>query len=659
VTVTSTAGDRAGAAGAFPRLFKPFALRGVELPNRLVLLPHVTMFAEGQRPSARHRDYYEERARGGVGLIVTESQVVHPTGGHGKCVLADRDGSLAWRETIEAVHAYGTRIFAQLTHHGAEAFTLDTMLPQWGPSPVADPAVGETPKEMTHAEIAEAQLAYARSAAYALEAGFDGVELKVGHDGLLRMFLSPFYNRRSDEYGHRSDEDRLRFVVETLAGVRRELGDVPLGIRFCLDERLPGGYGLDEGLALAAALARTGLIDYLSADMGTWTSVEFQVPPEGVPDGYADAATARAREATALPTIAFGRIGRPSHAHDLLERGAADLIGMARQLLADPEWPLKVREGRVEEIRPCVHCNQECVGRLIRDLPISCVHNPAAGREADLGRATLRRARVPRRLLVVGGGAAGLKAAEVAAERGHEVVLLERSEALGGQVALAASVPGHEEWGEIVAALARRVVALGVEVRTGVEANGEVVELHRPDAVVVATGSGPAEAPFPLDATPVFDEWEVLRGAGPADGRVVLLDVGVRAEGATLAQALALRGNEVHWVAPTPSVGYRLDPATLAVLLPRLARTGVRRIPETTIVEASGRTVRLLNVFDRATTSVDDVDAVVVAGNKRASSALAAKLAERGFDVRAVGDCVAPRHVAIAIYEGELAGRSL
>ncbi len=656
---TVAAREDAGRTGVFPRLFEPLALRGVELPNRIVFLPHVTFYAERQRPSSRHRHYYEERARGGVGLIVTESQVVHPTGGHGKCVFADRDGMLAWRETIDAVHAYGARFFAQLTHHGAEAFTADTMLPQWGPSAVADPAVGETPKAMSRGEIAEAQEAYALSASLAVEAGFDGVELKVGHDGLLRMFLSPFYNKRDDEYGHGSVEDRLRFVVETLQAVRDSIGDVPLGIRFCLDERLPGGYGLDEGVALAGELAASGLVDYLSADMGTWTSVEVQVPPEGVPEGYADAATAAARTATGLPTVAFGRIVSPGHASDLLERGAADLIGMARQLLADPEWPRKVREGRADEIRPCVHCNQECVGRLIRELPISCVHNPAAGREEQLGVTTLRRAGARRRVVVAGGGPAGLKAAEVAAERGHEVVLFERGRALGGQVALAGAVTHHEEWGEIAAALVRRIDLLGVDVRLGVQATAAAVEAERPDAVVVATGSGPGSAPFAAAGVPVYDEWQALDGSVPPGGRVVLLDLGVRAEGATVAESLAAGGREVFWVAPTPTVAFQLDPGTLAVVLPRLARAGVVRIPETTVVEAGGGGVALLNLFDGTTRRIEGVDAVVVAGNKRALTSLAVELEGRVQDVRSIGDCVAPRHVAIAIYEGEFAGRAV
>jgi len=642
-------------------LLSPFAIRGVGLQNRIVFLPHLTFYAERMRPSARHRHYYEERARGGVGLIVTESQIVHPTGGHGKCVDASsREAMLAWRDTTEAVHAQGAAIFAQLTHHGVEAFTHDTMLPQWAPSAVASPVVRETPKPMTVADIAEAQGAYRRAAGHALEAGFDGVELKVGHDGLLRAFLSPFYNRRDDEYGLATPENRIRFVAETLAAVRAEIGDVPLGIRFCLDERFPGGYDLDEGLALAAELSGTGHFDYLSADMGTWTSLEAQVPPMSVPEGYADGAVAAARRVTGLPVVAFGRIVSPGHAADLLERGAADLIGMARQLLADPDWVEKVRDGRTDEIRPCIHCNQECVGRLVRELPISCVHNPAAGREEELGRSTLQRTSKRRKVVVAGGGPAGLKAAEVAALRGHDVVLFEQESQLGGQVLICASSPHHEEWGEIASHLVSRVRALGVDVRTEVEASADRVLAESPDVVVVATGSGPGRPPFPADGSVlVLDEWVAMSGDGPRNAHVVVLDLGVRYEAASVVETLAVRANSVCWVAPTPTVGFEVDPVTLSALLPRLAALGVERVPETTVVDASGDGVVLLNVFERTTRRLEDVDALVVVGNKVAHSRLTEQLTTAGgVRVHAIGDCVAPRHVAIAIYEGELAGRA-
>ncbi len=658
--MTVAAEELAGAGvRAFPRLFEPFELRGVTLRNRIVFLPHVTMYAEHGRPTRQHRFYYEERARGGAGLIVSESQVVHPVGGHDRCVLTDDEGMRGWRETIDAVHEHGCRFFAQLTHHGPEAFTTTTMLPQWAPSAVPDPAVGEIPKAMNRAEIREAQDAYRAGASRAVAAGFDGVELKVGHDGLLRAFLTPFYNRRDDEYGLGSVEDRLRFVVETLEGVRAEIGDVPLGIRFCLDEHVPGGYGLDEGLAIAAELAETGLLDYLSADMGTWVSVEVQVPPAGVPEGYADEATAAVRKVTGLPTVAFGRIVSPGHAETILDRGGADLIGMARQLLADPEWPAKVADGRADEIRSCVHCNQECVGRLMRNIPISCIHNPAAGREERLGVRTRSAAAHARRVVVVGGGPAGLKAAEVAAARGHECVVLEREPVPGGQVALAARAPHNEEWGEIVHHLARRLERLGVEVRTGVEAAAETVLAERPDAVVLATGSRPAPAPFPAEGMPVLDAIEVLRGEPPRGQRVVLLDLAHRYEGAAVADALVEGGNEVHWLTPAPGVLFDMDWGTRRVVLRRLAAAGVTRSTETTVVGVDPGGVTALDVAAGSVRRIEGVDCLVVTGNRAADAGLAAALEGEVAEVRAVGDCVAPRHVAIALYEAELAARAL
>jgi mycofactocin system FadH/OYE family oxidoreductase 2 len=641
-------------------LFTPYRVGAVELPNRIVLLPHVTFYAVDGRPSRRHRFYYEERARGGVGLIVTESQPVHPAGGHSKCVAAwDDDAMRAWREPVAAVHEHGARIFAQLTHHGIEAHSPDTLLALWGPSPVANPAVREVPRAMGPREIASAQDSYRAAAARARDVGFDGVELKVGHDGLLRTFLSPFFNRREDQYGG-SVENRLRFVQETVEAVRRELGrDVPLGIRLCLDEGIPGGYGREEALEYARALAATGALDYVSADMGTWLSLPLQVPPMTVPEGFTDDAVAALRRETGLTTIAFGRIQSPAHAARLLEEGVADLVGMARQLLTDPEWPRKVRDGRAGEIRLCLACNQECVGRLVREQPISCVHNPAAGREETLGVQTLRRARSPRRVAVVGGGPAGLKAAEVAAQRGHRVTLWERESALGGQVALAARAPGHAPWGWMVEHLAAQVERLGVDVRLGVEVDAAAVLALEPDATVVAAGARPGPWPFTVDDQGrVWDEFAVLDGEGPRDQNVLLLDLGVRFEGAALVETLAERGNRVRWVAPTPAVGFDVDPPTLAALLPHLAEIGVERVPETTILAVNGA-VTLLNVFTGQQMRADDVDAVVVAGNKQAQSALADEFERAGAPVHAIGDCVAPRHAAIAVYEGEIAGRAL
>jgi len=643
-----------------PHLFSPLTLNGVELRNRVVFGPHVTMFGSADsRPTRRDRFYYEERARGGVGLIVTGSQFVHETSRHSRTIDASRREVVAeWRETIDAVHRHGTKIFAQLTHHGIEMDTRHTRREQWGPSPVPNPAAGgEVPKPMTLADVAELEAAFARSAGWMVETGFDGVELKVGHDGLLRTFLSPYFNRREDAYGG-PVENRMRLALETLAAVRDQIGpDVPLGIRFCMDEGFPGGYGLDDALVFAERFAASGLLDYVNTDMGTWLRADLQVPPMTVPQGFALAATARVKQVVGdLPVVAFGRIKDPAMAEEALASGGADLIGLVRPLLTDPEWAAKAQRGDDADIRPCVACGQECIGRLVHDLPIGCVHNPAAGDEERLGSTALTPAEEPRRVVVVGGGPGGMKAAETAALRGHEVVLLERADVLGGQVVYAARAPEHGEWGEMVTHLAGRLERLGVDVRLGVDADAETVLALDPGAIVVATGAEAGPPLFDGDGMAVLDEFSVLSGEEPAGLDVVLLDHGVRFEGSALAETLAARGNRVHWVTPAPTVAFQVDPTTMLPLRRRIAEHGVDLRPESTVVAAHGDTVTLLNAMAGTTEELSGVEAVVVAGAKAPRGALAGQLEQAGVEVHAVGDCVAPRHVAAAMRDGMLAG---
>jgi mycofactocin system FadH/OYE family oxidoreductase 2 len=643
----------------FPHLFSPYTLKGVPLRNRLVMLPHVTFYAgKDRRPSTRLKNYYIDRAKGGVGLIVTESQTVHLTGGCENCVdMSSAESAAAWRDGVQAVHDHGAKFFAQLTHHGLETFTLFSSRELWGPSAVPNPAIREIPKAMDATDIAAAIEAFRVSAVHAREAGFDGVELKVGHDGLLRTFLSPYYNRRTDDYGG-SPENRARFVLEVLAAVRGAVGDdYPVGFRFCLDEAMPGGYGLDEALAYARLFAATGQLDYFSSDMGTWLSVELQVPPMVIPQGYALDAVAALKTATPLPVIAFGRLKRPEQAEQVLAEGRADLVGMARQLLADPEFANKAREGRLDEIRPCVACNQECVGRLQNLHAIACVHNPAAGREGEWGIGTLPVVDAPRRVVVVGGGPMGLKAAEIAARRGHRVTLFEQGEALGGQVRLAATAPHHAEWGQIVTHLAAQVARLGVAVRLNTTATAETVLAERPDAVVIATGAAPGPLPFANPAgAPVYTEFQALAGEGPTGQRVLLYDLGVKFEGAALAETLAAQGNAVQWVSPAFTVGADIDPASIGPLRQRLGQAGVETTPEHSIIEVNDAAVILFNVLSHQVRPVPGVEAIVIAGNKVSRNALAIELDGR-VPVYCGGDALAPRNVYNAIVDGERIGR--
>lgn len=645
--------------GRFPRLAAPGRLGPVQLRNRVVMLAHGTGLGASYASTDDLHHYYVERARGGVGLIVTGSQTVAEHGRHDPRVsvdAADPAAVASWRPTIDALHRHETKFFAQLSHMGAEASSAYTMLPLWGASSVASPAVGENVHAVTLDEIGRIQSDFARCAELACGVGFDGVELKVAHDGIMRGFLSPRFNRRDDGYGG-SPEARARMIIETLAAMREVVPrDRALGIRFVIDEAIPGGYGEEEGLQYAQLIARSGLVDYFAADMGTWSSSTQMYPPMGTGEGVYDELVGRLTASVGgLPVVAFGGLRTPAHAEQILATGKAEFVGMARQLIADPEWARKAFDDRVEDIRPCVACNQECVMRLLQHAPISCVHNPAAGREGRLGVHTRRAASAPRRVVVVGGGPSGLKAAEVAAERGHQVVLLERSEQLGGQVAVAATAPGHDQWGNIVRHLAGRVSRLGVDVRLGVEATSADIAAEHPDAVVYATGAVPGPWPFEVRSGVVLDEWSIMAGSGPRDSRVVVVDMGVRFEASALVETLVERGNEVHWLASARTVPVDVEPAILPLLLRGLDR--VDRRPETIVTAVDGDAVQIQNVFTGRAETLAGVSAVVVVGNK--VSAATPDGVPEAVEVHRIGDCVAPRHTAIAIYEGEIAGRAV
>ena len=640
-------------------LLSPTRVGPVRLRNRVVMLPHFTMFAHvNGTPSERQRAYYRERARGGVGLIITEGMPVHPTGAMLRSVHAwESDAMTLWADTVEECHLAGAKIFAQLTHYGNQTFTEFSQLPGWAPSAVPDPAVGHVPKAMTARDIAEVLAGFAAATANARSAGFDGVELKVAHDGLLRQFLSPQANHRDDDYGG-SEENRLRLTREAIAAAREAAGPgMAVGVRLCLDEGVAGGYGLEDGLRFATGLAQEA-IDYISSDLGTWAEPTQISPSMDTHQGFALGAIARLKNAVKVPVIAYGRIKTPAQAEEVVASGTADLVGMARQLIADPDWVAKVIAGRADQIRPCIACNQTCNGRLFQFQPIGCIHNPAAGHEATLGTSLATAALIAKRVVVIGGGPAGLKVAEVAADRGHDVVLIEAAARLGGQVRLAGRGPHRGEWVEIVDHLVTRITGLGVDVRLGEPADAEVVAACEPDVVVVATGARPGPVPLPTAGHAVIlDQWRVLDGNMPCDQQVVLFDQGSHAEGATLVSALAESGNAVTWVTPAPMVGMGMEFGTLLPLRRRLAAQGVVCRPEHIVTNVDGGTVGLLDIMAMQPATLPEIDAVVLAGNKVVNDPFATT--DWGVPVFRVGDCVSPRSAEVAIREAARVGADL
>ncbi|MBO0683987.1 MAG: mycofactocin system FadH/OYE family oxidoreductase 2, partial [Candidatus Dormibacteraeota bacterium] len=539
----------------FPYLFSPLRVGSVTVPNRVVFSAHLTNLAERNLPGPDLVAYYEERARGGAGLIITEEQSVHPTDHAYERLIKAFDEAVIprYRELTRRLHAHGARVFAQINHNGGQAASTYTRLPVWAPSPVADPLFREMPKEMEQGEIDEVVASYARVARHLVLGGFDGAELQGSHSSMIRQFLSPFANRRTDAYGG-SIERRARLVREIVGAIRDAVGrDFVLGLRLPGDEFIEGGLVLEHSLATAELLGRDGLLDYFNTSIGTATHTLFMV--EGsmhLPPGYQLFTAAALREVTDLPVVGVGRIKDPVQAERALASGQCDLVGMVRQQIADPATAAKARAGLVEEIRLCISCNQECIGREGLNLEIGCIENPAAGRERELAPLRLPRASSGRRVLVVGGGPSGMECAAVAACRGHRVTLCEAEDQLGGQVLLAVRVPNRAEFGDLVRNLEGELRRAGVEVQTGRRLDAEEILAGGWDAVVCCTGALPAPP-----APEVLSVWDVMRGA-PVGERVAVVDQVGFHQATSTAEWLAQRGCRVEVLAPALSAGQDL-----------------------------------------------------------------------------------------------------
>ena len=644
-------------------LFTPGKIGPLSLRNRVVFLPHYPAFPSYNGiASERYIDYYRERAKGGAALLITESYAVHPSGKTASHNLEAWDSRVlpGYRKLSGEVHKYGAKMFVQLSHGGHTTLMKPPQL-LLAPSQMSEPNYHYNTKEMEPEDIEETIEGFARSARLVREGGFDGVEIKgSAHDGLLRSFISPYFNRRADEYGG-SFENRMRLPLEVVHAVREAVGaDFVFGVRICMDEFTPWGYGPEEGKRIVEAFVQTGEIDYISSDAGCFSSFYMEVPPMCIPPGFAEYLSVEIKKATDLPVIAFGRINDPVQADRILENGSADFIGMARELICDPEFANKAMDGREEEIRHCVACQDGCIYQVMQDKPIRCIQNPAVGREAEYGIGSMEAAAEAKVVVVVGGGPAGLKAAETAAIRGHRVALYEREEELGGQVNIAARIPCREEIKEVIRHLAVRVERLGVEVHLGEELTAEAIEGMENEVVVIATGSYPASGEVPgLEEGNVVSVWDVLLDRVETGEHVVVYDSTRRWPGLGTAEYLAERGRRVEVVTPAMYVGQQLEPSNISLAYGRIMEKGVRLRPHTELLRIEKTAVTTFNVYTREEERVEGVDTVVMSVGNVSRRELYNTLKGRVKELYCVGDAVAPRLIEQAIYEAENIGRKL
>jgi len=713
------------ARGRYRHLFSPLRIGPVTVANRIVFAAHLTNYAEDGGPSEQHAAYYAARAAGGAGLIVTEEHSTHPTDWpYEKLIHGFRpDVVPGYRRITEAVHAHGVPIFAQINHNGGQGSGMYSRLPVWAPSPVADPLFREVPKEITGAEIAEVVAGYATVAGHCAAGGFDGIELQCSHSSIVRAFLSPWANRRTDRYGG-TLANRMRVLLEIVAAVREAIGrDRALGVRLCGDELIEGGIVLDEAVEVARALESTGLVDYVNTSIGVATMTLFMIEASmHVPPGYALFVPSAVRKAVDLPVVGVGRFKDPLQAERAIEEGHCDLVGVVRGQIADADFAAKARAGAAGQIRLCLSCNQECVGRMGQNRWVGCIESPRTGREATApaGPATRRR-----RVLVAGAGPAGLQAAIAATARGHAVTVHEREPVAGGQVRVAATVPSRAELGDLVRNQLAECRRLGVEIRYGSRVDLDLVRAEAPDAVVVATGAEPArpwwappapvpearESPLPeagqahapeagqahapearqagppeasqaslpeareahlpeareasgpgVDGPPVVDVRDVLEGAAAPAGRVVVVDELGFHQATSVAELLADRGCRVEVLAPAMVVGQDLG-VTLDMegWCTRAAAKGIVQTPDSVVMGMDGGKLQVLHHPTGRTASYD-VDWVVLAVPQAPAEALYLDLkAARlpGVEVHRAGDCVAPRRAHAAVVEGDRIGAAL
>ncbi len=631
----------------------PLTIKRITLKNRVVSTAHGTNLGRGAL-SDDLIAYHVERARGGVGLTILEASSVHWSGP--MTLHAWNDGVIPrYRKLMAAVAPHGMRIFSQLNHLGV--YQGAPWCRPWSASEVLQPVTGTPSHAMTEADIAEVVDGFAQAAARAQQGGLHGVEVHCAHGHLLQQFLSPKTNQRTDRYGG-SFENRVRFYLETLAAVRAAVGDdYVVGTRVG-PHNTPDGLNIEEHFAIVDRLLESGLIDYLSVSHGSALNPHKIVGAMHEPTGYELPHSVPIARLTTLPRLVTGRFRTLEDADVVIGRGDADLVGMTRAHIADPAIVSKSRAGRSNEIRPCIGCNQGCVGGLAEGQ-LGCTVNVAVGRERRLTERLIKPAPAPRSVWVVGGGPAGMEAARVAALRGHRVILYETANQLGGTLRIARKAPFHTDIGHIADWLSEELLRRRVQIRLQARLTRKLLTHTRPDHLIIATGATPGPSVLPgAQRNNVVGLRALLQGQGPRGRHAVVYDT----EGsyAGIAAAEHLIGFGLHVVFVTPFDSFAPGMATALVSAPaseRLHLSGrFELITRARIGQIESDRVLVESEDGWPSRSVA-ADTVVLAEPEVGGSDLEVVARELELSHTVVGDALAPGSLQQAIAQGNMAGR--
>ena len=648
----------------FENLLEPISLGPTRVRNRVFNPPHGTTLGRQGEVTDDLIAYHQTRVRGGVGLIILESMTVHPSYGFEDAFLyAGSDRIIAGlNRLVETCHAEETPVFGQLFHAGRGVrLSHDGSKPlSYSASDVPDERYRVVPVPMPRDMVWELIESYVDAAGRLADAGLDGVEILSSMGYLIAQFLNPHTNRREDEFGG-SLENRMRFLREILTRSRHRIGsDKTLGIRMTLDEKVEQGLPAEDMLKICRVLDAGNLVDYFSvisgssATPGGWVHV---FPPMAVPHGFVIEDAAKLKQSVDKPVLVAGRINQPQLASQVLTEDKADMVGLARALITDPEFVNKIANGRADDIRACIGCNQACVGHRLAHFPVSCIQNPRSGREHLIGQ--VQAANESKSIVVLGGGPGGMKAAVVAAERGHQVRLFEKTARLGGQVNLAESLPGRAEFGGVTTNLRHELESAGVEVQLSTELDVEALQALNPDHVIIATGAQPRLPEVEVEDVELIDAWALLRGEAKPGNNVVVADWSCDWSGLGIAEKLARDGHHVRLLSGGSVAGESIQGIVRDQWIGILHSLGVEMTPFARFYGATGGSVFFQHMTSGEAIVCEAVDSIISCYAAQANRDCDWIDSIAGLSVTRIGDAIAPRSVEEAVLEGFNTARQL